>query len=60
MIIFVNNIKGTRIQSQFLFLMEKSILYAKITVSQKIVSKLSFKYYIGLFFHSYNNVTHTH
>ena len=28
-------IKGTRIQSQFLFLMEKSILYAKITVSQK-------------------------
>ena len=46
--VFVNNIKGTRIQSQFLFLMEKSILYAKITVSKKIVSKLSFKYYIGL------------
>ena len=32
---FVNNIKGTRIQPQFLFLMEKSILYAKITVSKK-------------------------
>ena len=30
--------------------MEKSILYAKITVSKKIVSKLSSKYYIGLFF----------
>ena len=30
------NIKGTiRIQPQFLFLMEKSILYAKITVSKK-------------------------
>ena len=48
--IFGNNIKGTRIQPQFLFLMEKSILYAKITVSKKIVSKLSFKYYIGLLF----------
>ena len=47
--IFVNNIKGTRIQPQFLFLMEKSILYAKITVSKKkIVSKLSFTSYIGL------------
>ena len=35
----------------FLFLMEKSILYAKVTVSQKkFVSKLSFKYYIGLLF----------
>ena len=33
--IFVNNIKGTRIQPQFLFLMEKSILYAKTTVSKK-------------------------
>ena len=43
MIIFVNNIKGTRIQSQY-FLMEKSILYAKITVTKKNVSKLSFKY----------------
>ena len=28
-------IKGTRIQSQFLILMDKSILYAKITVSKK-------------------------
>ena len=62
MIIFVNNIKGTRIQSQFLFLMEKSILYAKITVSKKkFVSKLSFKYHKGFFLlHSYNNVTNTH
>ena len=33
--IFVNYIKGTRIQPQFLFLMEKSILHAKITVSKK-------------------------
>ena len=49
MIIFVNNIKGTRIPPQFLFLMENSILYAKITVSKKNVSKLSFKYYIGLY-----------
>ena len=48
--IFVNNIKGTRIQPQILFLMEKSILYAKITVSKKNVSKLSFKYYIGFLF----------
>ena len=41
--------------------MKKSILYAKITVSQKkIVSKLSFKFYIGFYFHSYNNVTNTH
>ena len=45
--------KGTRIQSQFLILMEKSIFYAKITVSQKyFISKLSFKYSIlvGLLF----------
>ena len=39
MIILVNNIKGTRIQSQFRttladLLMEKSILYAKITVTK--------------------------
>ena len=44
--------------------MEKSILYAKITVSQnKIASKRSFKYYIhvyAFYFHSYNNVTNTH
>ena len=37
-------IKGTGILSQFLFLMEKHILYAKITVSQNFFfSKLSFK-----------------
>ena len=30
--------------------MEKSVLYAKITVTKKIVSKLSFKYYVGLLF----------
>ena len=35
--IFVNNIIGTIIQPQFLFSMEKSILYAKVTVSKKIV-----------------------
>ena len=46
----IDPLKGTRIQPQFLFLMEKSILCAKITVSKKIVSKLSFKYYIGLLF----------
>ena len=38
MIIFVNNIKGTRIQSQLLFLMEKSILYSKITVQYRSAS----------------------
>ena len=44
-------VKGTRIQSQFLCLMKKAILYAKITVSPKhFVSKLSFKYYKGLLF----------
>ena len=37
MIIFANNIKGTKIQSQVLFLREKSVLYAKITVIKKIV-----------------------
>ena len=37
MIIFANNIKDTRIQSQFLFLMEKSVLYAIIIVTKKIV-----------------------
>ena len=30
--------------------MEKSIVYANITVSKNIVSKLSFKCYIGLLF----------
>ena len=35
----------------FLFLMQKSILYAKIGVSPKnFFSKFSFKYYIGLLF----------
>ena len=44
-------LKGTWIQFQYLFLMENSILYAKIAVSEKIFfSKLSFKYYIGLLF----------
>ena len=41
--IFVNNIRGTRTQPQFLFLMEKSILYAKITVSKKNGFKTDFK-----------------
>ena len=46
-----SKLKGTRILFQFLFLMEKSILYAKITVSPKtFFLKLSFKYYIGLLF----------
>ena len=46
-----HGVKGTCILFQFLFLMEKSILYAKITVSQKnFFSKFSFKYYIGLLF----------
>ena len=35
-------IKGTRIQPQFLFLMERSILYAKITVSKKNCFKTEF------------------
>ena len=35
-------VKGTRIQSQFIFLMEKSILCAKITVSQKNGYKTQF------------------
>ena len=42
---------STWILFQFLYLMEKSILYAKITVQQIIFfSKFSFKYYIGLLF----------
>ena len=42
--------------------MEKSSLYAKITVSQKIYffQKFGFKYYIGSLFLSYDNVTNTH
>ena len=55
MIIFYNNIKGTRIQSQFLttladLSMENLFFMSKITVDKKIVSKLCFKYYIGLLF----------
>ena len=43
--------KGTCILFQFLFLMEKSIPYAKIPVSQNFFfPKLSFKYDIGLLF----------
>ena len=46
------HIKGTLILFQYLFLMENSILYAKIAVSEKknFFPKLSFKYYIGLSF----------
>ena len=42
--------------------MEKSILYAKITVSPKIYifQKFGFIYYIGPLFLSYDNVTNTH
>ena len=45
-------IKGTSILFQILFLMEKSILYAKITLSQKNVSQNSVlnNYYVGLLF----------
>ena len=44
-------VKGSWILFQFLFLMQKSILYAKIAISQKkFFSKFSFKYYIGLLF----------
>ena len=47
----VEKFKGTRILFQFLFLIEKSILYAKITVPLKrFLSNFSFKYYIGLLF----------
>ena len=47
----VEKFKGTRILFQFLFLIEKSILYAKITVPlKKFLSNFSFKYYIGLLF----------
>ena len=37
-----SGVKGTRIQHQFLFLMEKSILYAKITVFKKNCFKTEF------------------
>ena len=42
--------------------MEKSFLYAKITVPKKIVSKLSFKYLYRsfIFIELYNNATNTH
>ena len=37
--------------------MEKSIFYARIAVYKIFFfSELSFKYYKGLYFHSYNNV----
>ena len=42
--------KGTRILFQIIFLKEKSIIYAKITVSQNFFPKFSFEYYIGLLF----------
>ena len=47
--------KGTRIQSQFRttladLSMENLFFMSKIAVSKKIVSKLCFKYYIGLLF----------
>ena len=42
--------KGTRILFQIIFLKEKSIIYAKITVSQNFFQKFSFEYYIGLLF----------
>ena len=43
--------KSIRIQCQFQFLLEKSILYAKITLSENnFVSKLSFKYSTDLLF----------
>ena len=58
---YLFSIKGTRIQSQFLFLMEKSILYAKITVSQKKYFKKSgLNIIYAFYFHSYNNATNTH
>ena len=55
-------VKGIRIESQFLFFFaEKSIPYAKITVSQKnCVSKINFKYLQVFYFHTYKNVTNTH
>ena len=63
MIIFFNNIKGTRIQSQFRttladlsLSMENLFFMSKITVTKKNVSKLCFKYYIGDF-DSYNNMS---
>ena len=46
--------KGISIQSQFLTFEEKSIFYAKITLSQKnFASKHSFKHSASLFFSSF-------
>ena len=50
--------KGISIQSQFLTFEEKSIFYAKITLSQKnFASKHSFKHSASLFFRRSNNAT---
>ena len=49
-------LKGTRILFQFLFLIEKFLLNAKITVPQMLV--LIIKQVFS--FHSYNNVTNIH
>ena len=44
-------IKGTWILFQYLFLMENSIIYVQIAVSEKLFFlKFSFKYYIALLF----------
>ena len=40
--------------------MEKSILCAEITMSQKISFKTHFKYYTGLLIFSFNNVSDAH
>ena len=40
---FALNIKGKRIRSQVLIFVAKSILYAKITLSQKFCFKIQFK-----------------
>ena len=53
--------KVTSILFPVLFLMEKSILYAKITVSPKKLFLNSVLNMIEAFyFHSYNNVTNAH
>ena len=46
--IILFQLKGIRFQSHFI--VDKFIPFAKITVAQKIVSKLNFKYYTGLLF----------
>ena len=51
-------IKNIRIQYQFKIFVEKYILYAKITLSQKnFVSKLRFKQTAAFHLRSSNNVT---